>query len=657
MAPGADKRLSFEPPGALGLVDRSAVMLIRFDEVDAATRPQDETGVCEDFDVVSTPVATVMPLQAAASLGRGRLFNGATMGLSAVDKDPGATLLTRDMSIQVAMSWDAAAQDAAGTPGTIVSRGLGGSSAERVCYGLRFDVVDAATYTGLIRWYWQDVAGVEKLQDGAEVAMPPGQYTLLTATRRWVSPTEVELHYYVGDQLIGSVTSADGSIGGGTTGTLQLGCRTSGGVNGAFLAGTLDELMLLDRELCAEEVEATWLRITLYQPRGVQLFRESIDEDFPVSDVAASDVQLDIRMTGHGLGFAAAQAENLRANFIPQRAYGSTLEQWEEAVRVTPKPSPAAQSIQDRRARVLSRLRQRQGISIPGLKESLRDLVDCDVDDLEFIAYDNTVTDNFTTVDPILWDMSPTGCATANAGKARMAPGAGDYTLSNALQNWRTMARPVSQPVNVDEIGGIPQGGEVVTGKIVFTTPQNNVEVGVWTGNKALNNFMLLGLKQDGVFKVVAENFISGMSQGLVTEEVLGANPAAIWLRLRQDPDTGGWIPSWSVTSGTAGFTVAATIDQPAKVHWAGFYLRGVAGAGPVVDFDEFVLWTPSGTRPFNAYVFRDPGLGGQPDLVASHSVIAEIRHAFTHATIITSRALLCDNPDSGCDRGPMGAL
>lgn len=656
MAPGADKRIFFDPPGALGLVDRTAAMLIRFDEIDAATRPRDATGVCEDFDVNVTPVATAMPPVVAATLGRGRLFNGASMGLATTDKDPGATLLTRDMSIQVVLTWDAAAQDAAGTPGTIVSRGLGGSAAERVCYGLRFDVVDAPSFTGLIRWYWQDVSGVEKLQDGAEVCMPPGQYTMITATRRWIGPAEVELRYYVGDQLIGSVTSADGSIGGGTTGTLQLGCRTSGGVNGAFLSGTLDELMLLGRELCAEEIEATWLRITLYEPRGVRLFLDMIDEDFPIPDVPSSDAQLDIRMTGHSLGFAAAQAENLRANFLPQRAYGSTLEQWEQAVAVTPKPT-LSQSIDERRARVLARLRQKQGISIPGLKDALEGLVDCDVDDLEFIAYDNTVIDNFATVDPVLWDMSPTGCATANAGKARMAPGAGNYVLSPSLRTWLTMARPVSQPVNVDEIDGVPQGGEVVTGKIVFTTPQNNVEVGIWTGDKAANNFMLLGLKQDGVFKVVAENYVSATSGGLVTEQTLGANPAAIWLRLRQDPDTGGWIPSWSVVSGTEGFTVGATIDQPAKVHWAGFYLRGAAGAGPVVDFDEFVLWTPSGTRPFNAYVFRDPGLGGQPDLAAAHSVIAEIRHAFTHATIITSRALLCDNPSSGCDRGPMGAL
>jgi len=150
MSPGADKLIDYRvrgrAPGGLGLVDRSAKLLIRFDELETATRPQDETGVCEDFDVISTPVATVMPIKAISALGRGRTFNAATMGLGARDLDPGATLLTRDATVQVVMSWDAAAQNAAGIPGTIISRGVGGSSAEFVSYGLRLDVVDAATF-------------------------------------------------------------------------------------------------------------------------------------------------------------------------------------------------------------------------------------------------------------------------------------------------------------------------------------------------------------------------------------------------------------------------------------------------------------------------------------------------------------------------------
>lgn len=654
MAAGADKRIELSPAGGLGLVDVEARLLIRFDEIETTTRPQDETGVCEDFDVGITPVATAMPSKIDAVLGRGRLFNGGTTGLATRDKDPGSTLFTRDMSIQVVIGWDAEGQDAAGIPGTIVSRGLGGSSAERVCYGLRLDVIDAPTFTGLIRWYWQDVAGVEKLQDGAQVVIEPAQYTMLTATRRWVSPTQVELAYYVGDRLLGTVTSADGSIGGGTTGALQLGCRTSGGVNGAFLAGTLDELLIVDRELCAEEVEGTWLRITLYQPRAVQLLRDLIDPEFPISDKPDSDAQLDIRMQGHLLGFAAAQTEMLRAYFLPQHAYGSTLAQWEEAVAVTPKPGPAG-SIQERRGRVLSRLRQKQGISIPGLEEALRDLVDCDVSDLEFIAYSALVEDGFdAAVDPVLWDMTPTGCAAFSAGKARFAPGAGDYRLSDGLKNWRTIARPVSQP----SVPGV-FGGEHVVAKLVVSTPQNNFEAGVWLGDKSLHNYILIGLRETGgVFQIVTERVVEAVSQGVTVLATPGANPAATWFHLYEHA-AGLWTAAWSFTSGTGPFAFSDPLAQPTLVHWAGCYVRSIAAvaAGPVADFDEFQLWEPNGTRAFNAYVFRDPGLGGSPDLEGAHSVIRAIKHAFTHATIITSRALLSGDPGSLCDRGPMGAL
>lgn len=649
MAPGTDKRISFDPAGAIGLVDKGAVFLIRFDEVESATKPQDATGACDDF-TTDVHLSVTVPPMVAAVLGRGRIFNGATMGLAARDTVPGATLLTRDMSIQAVLSWDANLQALAGTPGTIISRGLGSSSAEYVAYGLRLDVVDAASFTAQIRWYWQTVAGVEKLQVGAQVRLPPGQFTMLTATRRWVSPTQVELAYYVGDQLIGQVTSVDGSIGGGTTGVLQLGYRSEG-ANGKFYAGTLDELMVVGRELCAEEVEATWLRITRYQPLGVQLFKEMFDQDFPVSDVHDSDVQLDIRMTGQALGFVAAQAENLRANFLPQRAYGSTLEQWEQAVSVTPKP---VSGIADRRARVLSRLRQRRGVSIDGLKDALRDLVDCNVDDLEFIAYSNLIEDGFdTAIEPQLWDQSPIGSAVWNAGKARFAPGTGLFLLDSSHRDWKTLARSISQP-------SIPGsfGGEHLLAKLVMSTPQNNFEAGVWVGDKGLHNYLLFGLRRNGVFEIVTESFIAGVSQGVVVQNTPITNPAALWLHLFEQA-SGAWTAAWSTTSGIAGFSNSAPISHPTLVHWAGCYVRSIdsVAVAPVADFDDFKLYTPNGTRPFNAYVFRDPGLGGSPDIEGANSVIRAIKHGFTHAAFITSKAVLSADPDSLCDRGPMGVL
>lgn len=652
MAPGADKLIDYRvrgrAPGGLGLVDRSAKLLIRFDELETATRPQDETGVCGDFDVISTPVATVMPIKAISALGRGRTFNAATMGLGARDKDPGATLLTRDATVQIVMSWDAAAQNAAGIPGTIISRGVGGSSAEFVSYGLRLDVSDAPTFTALVRWYWQDVAGVVKLQTGAQVCIPPGQYTMLTATRRWVSPTHVELAYYVGDTLLAAVTSVDGSIGGGTTGLVQLGCRTIAGVNGAFLAGTLDELMVLDRELCAEEIEATWLRLTRYQPLATQLFRDQFDPDFPMAGEPDADQQLDIRMTGHALGLVASNAENLRAYFLPQRAYGSTLEQWEEATAVTPKPG-ATGSIEERRARVLARLRQKQGVSIPGLQEALRGLIgDATVDDLEFLAFSNTVTDHFASLDPLRWDGNTVGGWAGVAGTARSTPAAGTYTFDGTTQTW-IYAR-MCVPADGREAHALA--------KVKMTTPQANLETGLFFGQVGLGNYLLFGLRDvAGVFTLVVERFRGNVSLGGAAA-ILGANPANLWLHIFDTPGSTAWQCEYSITSATTGFIlVDSTAFADLDPQWTGMYVRTIgatAGAGQV-DVDDFILYSPFGSSPFNAYVLLDQALGFSPDVLGAQSVVAAIKHAFTHATFITRRALLCDDAGSGCDLGPTG--
>jgi hypothetical protein len=650
MAAGSDKRISYDPPGAIGLVDQEAVFTIRFNETDSSTKPQDDGLVCNDFD--TTLVGnTAMPALVPAAVGRGRLFDGATTGIGARDRVSGATLLTRDMSIQAILSWDAAGQLAAAVPGNIISRGLGTSPAEYIGYRLRLDVVSAPTFTGLLRWAWMDIGGTEHLQAGAQVTITPGQFTMLTATRRWVSPTQVELRYYVGDQLIGSVTSADGSIGGGTTGAIQIGYRSTAGVNSNWYAGIIDEIQIVDRELVLEEIEATWLRITRYQVLGTQLFLENHDQGFPMSTDPGSDVQLDTRMVGQSLGFAAAHIEDLRANFLPTRAYGRNLELWEQLVRPVVGGSP---DVQARRDRVVARLRQRRGVSIPGLQDALVDLVDADVNALEFLAFDNRWSDAFNTISSLRWDLTPASASlatpTATAGSARFAPGAGSFTMQGDEGVWLAIAAGVSRSSELST-----NQGEHALAKMTMTTPQSGLESGVWFGNRATSSYVLLGLRDTaGSFQVVTESFVGRVSQGLVVRDTLAGNPAAIWLHLY---NTGtSWQAAWSIVSRTSGYATSATFAGPNQVHWSGCYLRSIGAIGaPVVNFDDFTLWTPNGSRSLVAYVYRNPALGGAPDIEGSQSVIRAIKHSFTEGGIITSKTfrLAVD----GCDRVPMGAL
>lgn len=647
MAPGADKRLFFDPPGAIGLVDPEPVLLVQFNEQDTATRPKDAHGVMQDFDIASYGLFTtnVMPDAVDGVLGRARQFDGSTMGLDARDLESGATLLTRDCSIQVVLTWDAAAQDLQGSAGVIASRGLGSSSAEGVCYCIQLAVVDAPSYTASFQWVWQDVGGTTHVQTGENVTLPPGQFTMLTATRRWVSPTEVVLRYYVGDLLLGEVTSTDGSIGGGTTGRFQIGYRSEGSP-GFYFAGAIDELLVVGRELTHEEIENTWLRITSYQPLGVQLFTEMHDPGFPLPLDPASDPQLETRLIGQGLGYAAAAIENFRANALPGRSYGQVLVDWETVVRVTPAPSSG---IDEQRARVVARMRQRRGVSIGGLEDALVGLLGgASNDDLEFLAFTNDVEDDFTTLNLLRWDVTPAASFTAVAGSAHAAPGAGTFLMNGTTRNWVTCTQ---------DIGGDGRTAHHFA-KLAFTTPRSTSEVGIYFGERTQGNYLLLGLRDNaGTFVIVTESFQHNVSQGLVTRATLGANPAALWLHLYQTDTQGTWKAAWSITSASAGFTTSGNITHPTLQNLSGLYLRSTGAiAAPVADFDSSRTRAPFGTRSFDAYVLLDSALGFTPDVDGAHSVIQAIKHAYTEGTFITSRELLCDTP-FGCDRGPMGGI
>lgn len=640
----ADKLLSFDPPGAIGLVYSDAAVLLRFDETEDAIRPKDDAGGLNDLDVVT---GLALPAVTSGACGRARAFNGSSgTGLVSQDQDSGSTLFTRDLTIQAIARWDAPRQASYGSLGTLVQRGYGfavGGSAETRSYALVIDTAGLPAGQGRLQWQWQDVAGAGHVQVGAVFTAPIG-FAMYTATRRWVSPTEVLLRYFVGDVLIGEEVSANGSIGGATIGTMQIGASAMLVGFGRYFVGDVDELAIIGRELTPEEIEATWLRISKYQPLGRQLLVEMHDPGFPLPSDPGSDVQMDLRMIGHGLGFAAALAEQVRTDILPQRAYGSVLDDWEEVVRATPAPP---RDYETRRARVLARLRQRRGCSIDGIKDILPGLLgEATVDDLEFIAFSNKLTDDFSTFNPLKWDVK-VGVNTVS-GKATFTPGPGTYTFDGLTRDWITMRQTAG--------GDGRQARQLV--KMVWSTPQSNAEAGIYFENATTNDYLLLGLRDlAGSFRIETESFIAGVSQGVVQQAIIGANPAAIWLHLYQTTTDGIWKAAWSTTSATAGYTVSGDITHPTVAHWAGCYLRSLSalGGGPVADFDDHILYVPFSGRAFNAYVLLDRDLGFTPDVAGANSAISGIKHAFTHAAFITSREFLAGDEDSGAGLTPAG--
>jgi hypothetical protein len=648
MATGADKIIQYDPPGAIGLYDASATFLLRFPEADETTRPRDATGVCEDFDVVGDSGVT-MPTLVDGVTGRARGFGGVASGLTANDRESGATLHTRDMSVQVILSLDGASMISA--TGAIVSRGGTGAipfTSQYTSFALVLEVIDVSpVQIATFQWWWQDSSGLVKIQAGFDVAIPAGKFVMLTATRRWISPTRVRLRYYTGDQLLGEVESSDGNISGGTVGHMRIGYMDLGGGAESFLGGRINEIMMCDRELTLQEIEATWLRITRYQPRGERLFRELHDKGFPITNDPGSDAQREMRMVGQTLGFAAALAEELRANFLPGRAYGSTLDDWVEALRPSAQPGSDIDTL---RSRCLARLRQRQGVSIPGIKDALEVLLgEGTVDDLEFLAFSNTIVEPFDELNVLRWDITPQASWLEDTGVAASVPGPNTYTFDGTTQNWFHARMSV---------GGDAREARLLA-KVAITLTQVNLEVGLYFGQAASHDYLLLGLRNDaGTYKIVTESFINRVSQGVVVQEALGGNPANLWLHLYQTAVQGTWKAAWSEASATSGYTTSSDITHPTVAHWAGMYMRTI---GPIaaarVTVDDLILRAPYGSRPFNAYVLLDEALGFTPDIPGAQAVVTIIRHAFTHGTFIVSRNLLCDHIDSRCDTGPMGAL
>lgn len=629
----------------------ATLALIRFRETDVNILPRDEMGSLADLN---TDAGLTLPPVVDSFTGKGRSFSNG-FALDAVDAVSGATLATRDVTVQAIMSWDLTAQNAYGQTGTIVARGKGNAAAEYVSYSLELRVVNAALGIGELRFWWQDSAGVVKTQIGGQFIAAPG-FILFSAVRRWVSPTAVEIRYYAGDRLIGEVLSTDGDIAGGTTGTFCVGTRYSAGAAGKFLVGVIDELRVLNYELTLEEIEATWDRLSRQQPRGYRAIRDLFQPGAPVTDDPSSRFQKLLRIAGQALGFAAAQVENVRKNQLSDRAYGPVLEQWERITKEAPK---AGDSVERRRKRVLAHQRQRAGTSVPGVQATVAELVAQAQSQVEVNAFDQTITDSFTTLETQRWDPNPSADWTINANTLRVQAAAATFTYDGGTRLWKT---------NLMSVGGNGKGLHVLT-KLTPTNMPATSEAGIFFGNLVAGNFLLLGLRFDGAWKVVGESFQAWKSQGLQTLEALGGPPANIWLHLQHKipygsasgpgPGPATYTPAWSLTSQLAGYTVEADFTHPSSVQWIGHYMRsvGAIAAGFDVKFDDTIVRTRWGERSFQWYVYRDPTLPGAPDYIAAHQAIRRLKHAHVEATVIRTKSALYDDANSGFDREPLGSI
>jgi hypothetical protein len=625
------------------------VLLLRFNESsdDDLIRPTDSEGNLDEL--VNSGAA--MPAIAEAAVGFGRAFVSADGdGLTAQDIDSGSTLLTRDMTIQVIMSWDIeAAAIYAGGPfsptQTIYARGDGTSSAEYCNAGLELRVVSAASRIGEVRWLWHDLSGVLHTQIGGHFQVPEDGFLMLTASRRWVDSTRVVLRYYLGDTLLAEVESADGEIGGGTTGTTQIGTRYDAS-NVMFywnLDGVIDELRVTDDELTAEEVAATYKRITVDQPNGYRLLRDMHDPGFPISEEPDSRAQKETRLWGNALGYAAAQADNIRENILPDKAYGRVLERWESITKSARRPSD---DVDKRRDRVVGRIRAKRGVSIPGVGDAIGELLDTDPANLEIVAFDQTTVDTWEDLNALRWRHDPEVQWTISANALRVQS-AGTRT---AYHDWYT---------SLMSIGGDGRGAAILS-KATVATLNAGAEVGVMFANRSINGAVLLGIRNDlGTYRIVRESVELGSTQGATVLATLGGVVPA-WFVLDQDPDNlGDFRARWSVVGAEGPFDEATfTVAELEEFHWAGHYARTHLGAANIdVSFDDTSVRAPFGVRSFHFYVYRDPTIPGAPDFLGANAVLRGLKQSHTHARAVNTLEALYDDESTTYDSEPMGGI
>jgi hypothetical protein len=641
--------------------EASTIVLFRFDESASDARPQDAIGSVGDLTAAP---ASALGAVADGFAGFARTF-GAAQVLQATDLVTGASLATRDCTVDMLVKWDYDTQQAlagGGAAGVVVTRGIGGSTAEYVAYAVELRVVNFTLRIGEIRWVWFDTAGVEHALPGGQFQMPSSAnngFMFLTATRHWVSPTEVHIEYYLADQQLAAHVVPDGDIGGGTTGTFRVGGAAAGMSNANVLAGLLDELRVRKAHVTAEEVGATWARLSRWQPAGYKMVQQMFQTDAPVSDAPESRAQRLFRGIGHGLGYAMAQIDNLRSNALPDRAFGGMLASWERATTESARPGDDELR---RRRRVVGHWKQRQGTSVPGAGATVAELLQCDASQLQVLAFTQDIVDTFSAaLDPKRWWISHPTTPTITFESTIGAP--------NQLRI--ESANGASAPFNTLPNGYFllttaqARGTSAHTLVTIATGPTQNGEVGLCFVDWPTGMYVLYGLRNvGGTQQLWREGFSMGVSIGA---SLLAAGPVSlpVHLHLWHEPAGVGGDPAFatyhfeSAATRPGPYTAYPTLSNASGFGWAGIYARTTGALVGAMDarLDDYFLRCPFGSRPFDWYIYRDPAIPGTPDLIGAQAALDRLRHAHTRAAVITTKVAVADTTSRTCGLVPMGGF
>lgn len=627
-------------------MDSTTKLLLHFDEP-TALQPTDAAG---NLDDLTTEPGIVKPTTVETWSGFGRRFVRATLhALLAADLTGRDTLLQKDATVQ----WlGSLTLTGAAGPHTVIARGLNdGSIAER--YSLGLEIEEQALYPGFVemRLFWQDSAGVIKTQAPGVFKHPgDGKEILFTATRRWEATGKVVIRYYVNDEMIAELVSVDGDISGGTTARTTIGARKAAGAWGRFLNGTIDELLVTDFEMSPEEVHHTFRRMTDYQPGGVETYAGLSPVGLDWYKNPSSSIGKLVKITGLALGFTVALIEELLLMWLPDKAPLKHIARWERLCGLSAKPRD---SLDVRRARVVSYLQREEGFSHSAIQAALATVLDvAALADIQLLEFTNEIRDDFATLNTNRWlagDVA--GTWTLVAGQARLAVPLG------AIIGWTSSRYPVHLRTSLDTGGGkIYLAAKLAS----WGALPASCGVGIYLHDRRKNNLLWFGVYNDAGVHKIGYRQVTADTEGAFVAIVNAPGAGPAWLRIHMKDDLTTYRLQYSTIGASAGFVTTELAIGALSFDWGGFLAIGPIGATAAAiaaDFDDFVAFCRDGVLPFHWYAYRPTALGGEPDMNGGRLLTKKIKPAHTYGAAIDGLQLICDNQVSGvCDRGPLGS-
>jgi hypothetical protein len=365
-----------------------------------------------------------------------------------------------------------------------------------------------------------------------------------------------------------------------------------------------------------------------------------------------------VKTAGELVGYAVAKAEELRANFLPDQAYQDVIARWEGVLKIASKPRD---SLDSRRTRVIAFLSRLRGYSIPAIQQILSGPLDCDTSDVQILQYSNLITDALSSLNAQRWSAGPAGTWSIVGGQLQVAAAS---TVD--LTQYPGAPCYLRTPIPQSTLRNSPRGAGAVVAQVEvasIASLDNQSLIGLTLFDRVSNDALWFGVKQISAHRALGYTiWQGGIEQAFVTL-VSSWTTLPLWLRVRpQTLQDGSFEPilGYSTTSATTGFTetsgVSFTINPPnnAGVGVIGGNMSGALQA----TFANFAMLAYDGDRPYSWFTYRDPALGGSPDITTGQLLLSASKPAHTRAGVCQNTSVLCDDTRDGlCDRGPLGGL